>query len=159
MEVSMTRQPTSEPAPSPSRGEVLAAGVVPVDPSETLTVIYNGACPICRREIDHYRRQAGNDLNWLDATAGSLPVPGLEPDEVFRRLHVMDGDGRTRAGVDAFIALWGRLPRYRWLARTFASPPIRGIASVVYDRLIAPPLYAWHRRRVARADRREAVGR
>ena len=128
---------------------------------DTLTVIYNGACPVCRLEINHYRCQAGDDLDWLDAAADATPLPaiGVEPAQAFRRLHVVDGQGRVRAGVDAFIALWLRLPRYRWLARALSTPPILTAASLLYERLIAPALYALHRRRAAKAARREAAGR
>ena len=38
---------------------------------EDLTVFYDGACPLCNREISFYKRQRGFvRLNWLEAGKG-----------------------------------------------------------------------------------------
>lgn len=40
-------------------------------PSGKLTVYYDGACPLCRREIEFYRRRRGADaIEWVDAAVG-----------------------------------------------------------------------------------------
>jgi predicted DCC family thiol-disulfide oxidoreductase YuxK len=117
-------------------------------------VVYNGSCPICSREIAGYRRLAarhGVALGWLDAAApdAALAPLGLDPDRAARRLHVLE-DGRLLAGVEAFLALWRRLPGWRHLARLVALPGLRGPAELVYEGLLAPALHAWHRRRLSR---------
>lgn len=117
-------------------------------------VVYNGSCPICSREIASYRRLAarhGVALGWLDASAAGadLAALGLDPGRAARRLHVVE-DGRLLAGVEAFLALWRRLPFYRHLARLVALPGVRGAAELVYEGILAPILHAWHRRRLSR---------
>ena len=121
-----------------------------------IAVCYNGACPLCRREIDLYRRMAaarGVVVDWRDIAVEPtvLAAEGLKADDLARRLHVVDTDGRVVAGVDAFRALWSRLPATRWLARVVGWWPLRPLAGAVYERLLAPVLFAFHKRRQRRA--------
>jgi len=84
------------------------------------TVFYDGACPLCRREIDHYRRLRGADsLMWVDITKDQrmLAAHGLEHDAAMARFHVLDASGQWQTGARGFIELWSHLPAYRWLAR------------------------------------------
>ena len=75
---------------------------------------------------------------------------GLTPDLAARKLHVIE-NGQLVAGAPAFLALWEKMPRFRPLARLLGLPGLRQIAGLVYDTVLAPALYALHRRRVQRA--------
>ncbi len=113
-------------------------------------IIYNADCPVCRFEIDHYRKIAERDglplrFTGLDG-AGAF---GLEPEAAARRLHVMK-DGRILTGVPAFLALWQAMPRLRWLAVVVGLPGIRQVAGLLYDRILAPALFRAHLRRQKR---------
>lgn len=116
-----------------------------------LTVCYNGTCPVCRAEIDHYRARSmpGDGLAFRDvaAQAGDELHPALAGDAGFRRLHALTADDRLLAGIDAFIAVWERLPRYRWLARLARWRPMRRLAGALYERAAAPLLFRLHQRR------------
>ena len=70
----------------------------------------------------------------------------MDADTAARRLHVRK-DGIVLSGIPAFIALWQEIPRYRWLARIVSLPGIHRLAVWTYDGILAPALYAWHRRR------------
>lgn len=118
-------------------------------PDET-RVLYNQTCPVCRFEIDGYRRRALADglpirFDPLDHAADW----GLSPDDAARQLHVWQ-DGRLLSGMDAFRALWLALPRWRWLARVSGWPVIRPLADRLYSRIAAPILYRAHLRRQRR---------
>ncbi|MCS6778278.1 MAG: DUF393 domain-containing protein [Geminicoccaceae bacterium] len=118
-------------------------------------VVYNGSCPICAREIAAYRRSAGRhavELGFLDASRpdADLAGLGLDADSAARRLHLV-ADGRLLAGVEAFAALWDRLPGWRLLARLVRLPGVRKLADLVYEGMLAPLLYRWHRWRLQRA--------
>ena len=84
------------------------------------TVYYDGACPLCRREIAHYRMQAGaTQIAWVDASrcdSGALGE-GLTRAAALGRLHVRQDDGTLLSGAAAFAAIWRRLPSHAWLAR------------------------------------------
>lgn len=111
---------------------------------------YNGACPICRREIAHYKDGADGDaVVWHDLGADPLALESWSIDRAAakRRLHVIDRDGRLHAGVGAFIVIWRSMPRYRWLARVVGWRPLRPLVEALYDWVVAPLLFAWNRRR------------
>ncbi len=123
--------------------------------SGELTVCYNGACPICRAEIDHYRALAPEDadLRFLDVAAdpGGAARLGLVGDRPLRRIHAVDSGGRIAGGVAAFAQIWQRLPRYRWLARLVRRPGLHALTSFAYERMAAPTLFRLHRWRQRRA--------
>lgn len=118
--------------------------------TEETRVLYNQACPVCRFEIDAYRRRAA---------AQGLPIRfdaldraedwGLTPDQAARELHVWH-DGRLLSGLQAFRALWSALPGWRWLARVTGWPLIRPVADRLYRGIAAPLLYRAHLRRERR---------
>ena len=66
-----------------------------------LTVCFNGSCPICRAEIEHYRQLAGEDagIAWLDVAADPAAAErlGIGGEAGFRRLHSVDAAGRLHA--------------------------------------------------------------
>lgn len=103
---------------------------------EKLTVFYDGACPVCSREVSFYRQCSGADaLTWTDV---SLSVecevaPGLSKEAALGRFHVATPDGRLVAGGKAFAAVWTAIPRFRVLGRTFRIWPLRCILNFAYD--------------------------
>jgi predicted DCC family thiol-disulfide oxidoreductase YuxK len=121
--------------------------------SPLLTVYYNTKCPVCNGGIDWQRSRlvqaarAGliefRDIN-LEPDALSRFGAGLE--DVRRRLHAVDAEGRLHVGADCAIAVWRLTPGDAWLARLVGLPAIRPIARVAYDRF-ADLLYAWNRRK------------
>lgn len=106
-------------------------------------VLFDGGCPLCRREIDHYRRLRGaSAIDWIDlhSAAALLSTEGLRLDDVMKRMHVRDTDGSWVTGASAFVALWSNLPAYRWLGRLGGLPVIRQLAELLY-RLFAARRY------------------
>ncbi|CAN5835543.1 DUF393 domain-containing protein [soil metagenome] len=90
----------------------------------TLTVLYDGACPLCRREIALYRGLRSNTpVCFADVSDATLPLPsGASRAELLARFHVQGADGRMLSGAQAFLALWEALPGWRWLARVGRLP-------------------------------------
>ena len=126
--------------------------------TETLTVYYNGACPICGAEVRHYQdlaRKSDAPLAWVDISRepDALVDRGIDGDGAKRRLYARTAGGELRAGVDAFTLLWERLPRYRRLAGLARAPLVRPLAELLYERVLAPGLYRYNRRREARSAR------
>jgi predicted DCC family thiol-disulfide oxidoreductase YuxK len=82
-------------------------------------VFFDGECPLCRREIRHYRRLRGADrIQWVDITREDplLSSYGLTRERAMARFHVLDSEGRWQTGVWGFAEVWSHLPAYRWLA-------------------------------------------
>ena len=115
-------------------------------------VLYNARCPVCRAEIEHYQGYAearGLPIAFHDLNSDNLANWGIDADAAAKRLHVREGD-RMLSGVAAFLALWRAMPRYAWLARIVALPGLRQVAGVIYERILAPRLYARHLEREGR---------
>ncbi|MFN4204266.1 MAG: thiol-disulfide oxidoreductase DCC family protein [Tabrizicola sp.] len=118
--------------------------------TEETRVLYNDTCPVCRFEIDAYRRRASADgLSIRFDPLDRAEDWGLTPDEAARQLHVWRA-GRILSGMAAFRALWSSMPRWRWLAWLTGWPPVRPMADLVYERIAAPILYRAHLRRQRR---------
>lgn len=115
--------------------------------SDETHVLYNADCPVCRVEIDSYRRRAVRDgLPLRFDTLEEAASWGITPDQAARRLHVRQG-GQVLSGLPAFRALWSEMPGFRWLAWVTGLWGVRQVAGAVYDHVLAPGLYAMHVRR------------
>jgi predicted DCC family thiol-disulfide oxidoreductase YuxK len=103
-------------------------------------VFFDGACPLCRREIAHYRRiDRARRLRWVDAAteAKILAVHGLDLERAMAELHVLDGNGCWQRGIDAFLVIWSHLPAYRWQARLISALRLRAPLGFAYRRFAA----------------------
>ena len=109
------------------------------------TVFFDGGCPLCRREIEHYqRRDRAAALAWVDITRDwqTLGAHGLRPDQAMAQLHVLDEQGRWQIGAWGFAAIWERLPGYRWLARVVRGLHLLPLLNAAYR-----PFARWRLRR------------
>ncbi len=123
---------------------------------DELTVIFNGNCPICSREIAVYRARAARadaNVRFFDMTEEDPERFGLTRDAAARRFYAVAPDGHLISGIPAFALLWDRLPGLRWMARAARLPILGVLAESAYTRIAAPILYALHRRREARQVR------
>ena len=95
--------------------------------------MYDGACPLCRREIGLYRGllplKADTPVCYADISDANLPLPSTLPfgttrEQLLARFHVRRGDGELLSGAQAFLALWAELPGWRWLALAGRVPGV-----------------------------------
>jgi predicted DCC family thiol-disulfide oxidoreductase YuxK len=107
-------------------------------PRYPLQVFYDGACPLCSREIDHYRRQDRRGrLETVDISApGFAPERyGIARDAFMAELHAIDREGTVYRGVAAFRAIWLAFPEktvYRFMARLVGLPLVEPLARQAY---------------------------
>ncbi len=88
--------------------------------ASAIVVVYDGACPLCSREIAHYRRRSGAErLRWVDATRelDALHELGIDQQTALAKFHVRDTSGQWQIGAYGFALLWSQLQPYVWLAR------------------------------------------
>jgi len=97
-------------------------------------VLYDGACPLCRREIALYRGLAANQpLAFVDVSNPSAGLPaGADRARLLARFHVLRADGSLVDGARGFVALWATLPGWRWLARLAAVPGFTSLMELGY---------------------------
>ena len=115
-----------------------------------LTVLYDGACPLCRREIGVYRDlqplQPGSPVCFADVSNTALTLPaGTTREQLLARFHVMDRDGHLISGAQAFLALWAALPGWRWLALAGRLPGASWVLERMYRLFLKlrPTLQRW----------------
>lgn len=116
-----------------------------------LTVFYDGACPLCAREIGAYRRMPGAEaVCWVDARDADAATlgDGLTRGDALARFHVRAGDGSLLSGGAAFLRLWAALPGTRWLATMASRPPFSWVLEPAYR--ISLRLRPWLARVIAR---------
>jgi predicted DCC family thiol-disulfide oxidoreductase YuxK len=104
--------------------------------SNMATVFYDGQCPLCSREIRHYRRLRGAEtIQWIDITRDetSLAAHGLKHEVAMARFHVRDASGCWQTGAWGFAELWSHLPAYRWLAYTLRTLRLLPLLDRVYS--------------------------
>ena len=102
---------------------------------KVLTVYFDGACPVCSREIAQYRRQPGAEAcAWVDASDCAEPMlgPDLPRNAALARFHVRRADGTLVDGMRGFAELWSVLPRTAWLGRIATSGPMPALLDVAY---------------------------
>jgi predicted DCC family thiol-disulfide oxidoreductase YuxK len=124
---------------------------MPDKPAVPLTVWYNTKCPVCNAGINWQRNRllgavrAGaiifHDIN-LEPNA--LAAYGATLEDVRRRLHAVDVNGRFFVGAACAAEIWRRTPGDTWLywLAKMSGP----LAGWVYDSFAAW-LYGWNRRK------------
>ena len=108
------------------------------------TVLFNGDCKICNKEICVYQTYGagrGLPIDFKDINAIDLAPLGLTRNETARQLHVIKNYELFK-GVNAFVVLWNEMPRYRFLAKIFSLPVVTDLAQFFYYHIIARYLYA-----------------
>ena len=107
------------------------------------TVLFNGDCKICSKEICVYRSYGASEglpIDFKDINDTDLNAFGLTRDETARQLHVIK-NSELFVGVKAFIVLWNEMPKYRFLAKIFSLPGLAKVAQFFYYHIISRYLY------------------
>ena len=100
-------------------------------------IFFDGGCPLCRREVSHYRRlDRGGRVRWIDIASDpeALGSHGIAYAAAMQRLHAIDERGQVVSGVAAFLVAWRQLPGYRHLAHAIARLRLVTILDRAYAR-------------------------
>ncbi|MEO8014435.1 MAG: DUF393 domain-containing protein [Polaromonas sp.] len=102
-------------------------------PCESLTVLFDGACPLCRREVGVYQAlKPAQPVAWLDVSQASVQLTLEDRARYLARFHVRREDGSLLSGAAAFVALWRVMPGWRWLARLAMLPGVTPVLELLY---------------------------
>ena len=106
-----------------------------------MKVFFNNSCKICRSEINLYKKENVKDIDWIDITNNSDAEKETSKNdkELLRRLHVKE-DGKIIQGAEAFLYVWKKIPKYKFLYKFFKLPIIFTIFKYGYE-MIAFFLY------------------
>ena len=115
----------------------------------SMTVWYDGSCPLCRAEIGALAdADADGVLRLVDCSPPGFDDPdaraaGVDRSAMMRALHARDADGRWHVGVDAFEAIY-RAVGIESVARLWGHPWLKPVLVRIY------PWIARHRQRLSR---------
>ena len=106
-----------------------------------IKVYFNNSCKICKSEIDLYKKEKIDGIDWIDITNNEQAEKETSKNDrqLLRRLHVKD-DEKVLEGAEAFLFVWKKIPRYRFLYKFFKLPIIFTIFNYGYE-IIAYFLY------------------
>ena len=106
-----------------------------------MKVYFNNSCKICRSEINMYKKENIEDIDWIDITDNKEAEKETSKNdkELLRRLHIKEND-QVIEGAEAFLYVWKRIPKYKFLYTFFKLPIIFTIFKYGYE-IVAYFLY------------------
>ena len=113
-----------------------------------MKVYFNNSCKICKAEIDLYKKEKIQEIEWVDITNNNLAQKETSKNskELLRRLHVKEGEKITQ-GAEAFLLLWKKIPKYNFLYKFLKLPIIFNLFSFAYE-IIAFFLYLKNKKQI-----------
>tara|TARA_B100000767_G_C19702853_1_gene509186 strand:+ start:927 stop:1274 length:348 start_codon:yes stop_codon:yes gene_type:complete len=99
-----------------------------------MKVYFNNSCKICKAEIDLYKKEKIQDIDWVDITNNKIAEKETSRNnkELLKRLHVKEGE-KVIQGAMAFLILWKKMPKYRFLYKFFKLPIIYNLFFLGYE--------------------------
>jgi len=115
-----------------------------------MKVYYNESCSICRAEVNLYKKQNIKEIQWVDITNNIDAEKNTSKDDktLLRRLHVEE-DGQIFGGAKAFLLVWKKIPKYKFLYSFFRLPIIFTFFSFFYE-IIAFFLYLKNKKQLSK---------
>lgn len=98
-------------------------------------IFVDGNCIVCDFEISHYKRIAPQEFEIVDISDAGFDAGkfGLTAEAVNKHMHVQTPSGEMLKGVDAFAAIWKRIPKYQKFASIIRWPVIHQAALLGYE--------------------------
>ncbi len=100
-----------------------------------LSIYYDGSCPLCTREIDHYKKiDNQNKLRYVDISDLSFSQisEGLEGKNIQKFFHIKSSTNEAYTGVDAFYKIWETLDCFKALQFMYKIYPLKLIMKLTY---------------------------
>ena len=106
-----------------------------------MKVYFNNSCKICRAEINLYKKENIKEIDWIDITNNSLAQKETSRNdkELLRRLHIID-ENKVIQGAEAFLYVWKKIPKYKFLYGFFKLPIVFTLFKFGYE-IVAYFLY------------------
>ena len=99
-----------------------------------MKVYFNNSCKICRAEINLYKKENIKEIDWIDVTNNSeaQKETSRNDKELLRRLHVIE-ENRVIEGAEAFLYVWKKIPKYKFLYNFFKLPIVFTLFKFGYE--------------------------
>lgn len=101
----------------------------------SVTVWYDGACPLCIREIALMRKLDRREaIRFIDIAGPDAACP-LDRQLMLDRFHATE-DGQLLSGAAAFAAMWRAIPLLRPLGLLARVPGVLAILELLYQQFL-----------------------
>ncbi len=113
-----------------------------------MKVYFNNSCNICKKEINIYKKEKVADIEWIDISKNNQAELETSKNsrQLLRRLHVKENE-KIIGGAKAFLILWKKIPKYRFLYKILKLPIIFNLFSIGYE-IIAFFLYLKNKKQI-----------
>lgn len=105
-------------------------------PSWTIKMLFDGACPLCMREVNSLRKAKGaSNINFVDVAADDYDPyqhANIGFEEAMGKIHAIRRDGQVVTNVEAFKQLYEAAGR-GWVYSFAKIGPLRWLADTIYD--------------------------
>jgi predicted DCC family thiol-disulfide oxidoreductase YuxK len=99
-------------------------------------VWFDGACPLCLREIALMRRlDKRGAITFVDVASGDDPSCPIDRAQLLARFHAEE-DGVVHSGAAAFAAMWRAIPLLRPLGLAARNRTVLGVLEAAYLRFL-----------------------
>ena len=99
-------------------------------------VWFDGACPLCIREISLMRRlDRRGAITFVDVAAGADPSCPIDRTTLLARFHAEE-DGVVHDGAAAFAAMWRAIPLLRPLGQLARNRAVLRVLEAAYLRFL-----------------------
>ena len=97
-----------------------------------------------------YKKHNIEDIEWVDITDNKSAEIETQKDNkaLLRRLHIKDGE-KIIGGAEAFLLVWEKIPKYKFLYTIFKTPIIFTLFSFSYE-FIAFFLYLKNKKQLSK---------
>lgn len=119
-------------------------------PEPRVTVWFDGACPLCVREIALFRRlDRRGAIRFEDVSSEAASCP-LDRAELLERFHAQERGQPIVSGAAAFATMWRAIPWLRPVGEAARLPPVLWVLERAYRAFIRmrPRLQAFLRSRL-----------
>lgn len=92
--------------------------------TDCLDLLYDGACPICRREIGLLQKKAYSQVRYIDISSQEFfqfGYRGIDYQTAMKQIHAIDEKGNVLVGIAVFAAIYARSGH--WIASTLLRIP------------------------------------
>ncbi len=104
--------------------------------SPKLKVWFDGACPLCQREIALMRRlDRDRAIHFVDVSEDADPSCPIDQSELLARFHAEE-DGTILSGAEAFAAMWRAIPSLRVLGLIARNRTALAVLEWLYARFL-----------------------
>lgn len=110
--------------------------------NSTMCVFYDGACPLCQKEVKRYQSliyQEDEKIDWVDISINkrALNDECINYDDAMRLIHIKDGSGVHQVGLEGILSLWDKVPYYRVVSRMIRKFPVSHPAFATFYEFLA----------------------